>query len=219
MTFSTHITTPLIVSVTNGQIYNYIFSVQNDVIGLIDSTGNKMVSYTYNSWGKPLGMVDSTADGVGSKNPFRYRGYCWDEETGLYYVGSRYYDSEVGRFINTDTEEVLIATPTALTDKNLYAYCDNNPIIRKDLDGDFWETAFDVIPLGASIIEVSLNPGDPLAWAALVGDTVDLIPFVTGAGETIKAINITKKAVNSGYDVVDTAKSLKLSKTIKKTLI
>lgn len=56
-----------------------------------------------------------------------------------------------------------------------------------------------------------------MAWAALVGDTVDLVPFVTGAGETIKAINTIEKTVNSGGDVIDTAKSLKLSKTIKKS--
>ena len=83
-------------------MYYYIFNAQNDVIGLIDSAGKQVVTYTYNSWGKPLSLKDTSASGVGSKNPFRYRGYCWDDETGLYYVSSRYYDSEVGRFVNAD---------------------------------------------------------------------------------------------------------------------
>ena len=75
---------------------------------------------------------------MGAKNPFRYRSYYYDEETGFYYVGSRYYDSVVGRFISPDAIVVLLATPMALTDKNLFSYCDNNPIIRVDTDGYFW---------------------------------------------------------------------------------
>ena len=98
----------------------------------------QVVSYQYDSWGKPVGMTDATADGVGSKNPFRYREYCWDEETGLYYVNSRYYDPETCRFISADDISLVSASPMALTDKNLYAYCDNNPIARLDLDGMFW---------------------------------------------------------------------------------
>ena len=62
-----------------------------------------MVSYSYDSWGRPLGMTDSTEEQIGSKNPFRYREYFYDAETGLYYISSRYYDPEVGRWINADT--------------------------------------------------------------------------------------------------------------------
>ena len=57
---------------------------------------------------------------------------------GLYYLKSRYYDPETGRFISPDNVDVLLATPTALTDKNLYLYCDNNPVMRVDEDGEFW---------------------------------------------------------------------------------
>ncbi len=71
--------------------------------------------------------------------------HYYDAETGFYYVSSRYYDPEVGRFISSDTTDVLTATLNALTDKNLYAYCDNNPVVRVDRGGDFWETIFDVI--------------------------------------------------------------------------
>ena len=120
------------------ELYYYLHNCQNDIIGLVDSMGTQVVSYQYDSWGKPVTMTDATADGVGSKNPFRYREYCWDEETGLYYVNSRYYDPETCRFISADDISLVSASPMALTDKNLYAYCDNNPIARLDLDGMFW---------------------------------------------------------------------------------
>ncbi len=68
----------------------------------------------------------------------RYRGYYFDSETGFYYLQSRYYDAEVRRFISADVIDVVKATPMALTDKNLYAYCDNNPIVRADQGGEFW---------------------------------------------------------------------------------
>jgi RHS repeat-associated protein len=68
----------------------------------------------------------------------KYRGYYYDSETGFYYVSSRYYDPEIGRFISADNIDLVLASQTVLTDKNLYAYCDNNPVIRMDEDGYFW---------------------------------------------------------------------------------
>ena len=73
-----------------------------------------------------------------ANNPLRYRGYYYDADLGLYYLGSRYYDPAICRFINMDAIGVISATPMALTDKNLYAYCDNNPVMRVDCDGEFW---------------------------------------------------------------------------------
>ena len=132
------------------------------------------------------------------------RGYVFDEETGFYYVSSRYYDPEIGRFISPDTTDVLTATPMGLTDKNLYAYCDNNPVVRVDHGGQFWETVFDVISLGASIVEVCINPTDPWAWAGLAGDAIDLIPFVTGVGEVTRAV----KTIDKVTDTVQIAKAV-----------
>ena len=80
-----------------------------------------------------------------------------------YYLNSRYYAPEVGRFISADTTDILSASVIALTDKNLYAYCDNNPIVRKDSSGAIWETAFDVGSLALSVVEVAVNPTD--VWA------------------------------------------------------
>ena len=90
-----------------------------------------------------------TTSTLASLNPFRYRGYCYDEETGFYYVSSRYYDPGIGRFISADTTDVL-DVQSDLYDKNLYAYCDNNPVMRKDLNGQVWIT-IEIMAVGGAI--------------------------------------------------------------------
>ena len=98
-------------------------------------------------------------------NSYRYRGYYFDKDLNFYYLNARYYDQGTGRFINADEIGVVAATPAGLTDKNIFAYCDNNPAARVDDGGQAWETLFDVISLGASIAEVCINPTD--LWAAV----------------------------------------------------
>ena len=165
-----------------------------------------VVNYTYDSWGNVVSITGSMADTLGQDNPFRYRAYYFDSDTGLYYLNSRYYDAGVGRLINTDTYEIL-GKQDNLYDKNLFAYCDNNPISRVDVSGAVWETIFDIASLGLSVIEVAENPADPWAWAGLVGDAVDLIPFVTGVGELTRGVKVSKKLVNYSDNVVDAAKT------------
>ncbi len=114
--------------------------------------------------------------------------YINPAETGLYYLKSRYYDPEIGRFISADTLDILGVSKN-LYDKNLYAYCDNNPVIRKDTGGAFWDTALDVISLGASVAAVREDPDDVGAWIGLAADAACLaLPFVTGGGVLVKAI-------------------------------
>ena len=192
------------VVVYNGVPYAYVKSLQGDIVAILDENGNTVVSYGYDAWGAPLWCTGELAETLGKVQPFRYRGYVFDEETGFYYVSSRYYDPEIGRFISPDTTDVLTATPMGLTDKNLYAYCDNNPVVRVDHGGQFWETVFDVISLGASIVEVCINPSDPWAWAGLAGDAIDLIPFVTGVGEVTRAV----KTIDKVTDTVQIAKAV-----------
>ena len=69
-------------------------------------------------------------------NPFRYRGYYYDTETGLYYLKSRYYDPEVGRFITID--DISYIDPESINGLNLYSYCGNNPVMRVDTNGNAW---------------------------------------------------------------------------------
>ena len=120
-----------LVSVTiGGEICFYVRNAQNDVIALIDGEGNTVVEYTYDSWGKVLGITGSLADTVGVQNPFRYRGYYYDSETGMYYLKSRYYDPGIRRFLCADTQ-----VNDSILGTNLYAYCENEPIGMLDLDG------------------------------------------------------------------------------------
>ncbi len=188
----------------NGTDYYYRKNLQGDVIAIYTAVGVLVAEYQYDAWGKVLNIINHNGSNIGSINPFRYRSYYFDQETGLYYVSSRYYDPEVGRFISPDTTDILTATPMGLTDKNLFAYCDNNPVVRVDRGGQFWETVFDVISLGASIVEVCINPTDPWAWAGLAGDAIDLIPFVTGVGEVTRAV----KTIDKVADTVQIAKAV-----------
>ena len=73
------------------------------MIALIDSNGEKVVEYKYDAWGRILSKTGTMASTLGTLNPFRYRGYVYDEETGLYYLRSRYYNPEWARFLNADT--------------------------------------------------------------------------------------------------------------------
>ena len=118
---------------SNNKFYYYIYNVQGDVIALADaSTGKLAVTYTYDAWGKLMELKDTTANSVGTLNPFRYRGYYYDTETSLYYLQSRYYDPEVGRFINADGQ-----LNTDILGHNMFAYCDNNPVMRSDPAGNW----------------------------------------------------------------------------------
>ncbi len=114
--------------------YYYLRNGQGDVVGLIDGSGAAVVEYTYDSWGKLLSTTGTLATTLDKDSPFRYRGYYYDNETGLYYLQSRYYDPETGRFINADDVAFLGATGTLLS-CNLFAYCENNAVNRSDHSG------------------------------------------------------------------------------------
>ena len=113
------------VVVYNGTAYAYVKSLQGDLVAILDENGNTVVSYGYDAWGAPLWCTGELAETLGKVQPFRYRGYAFDEETGLYYLRSRYYNAVVGRFLNED----------ALLNGNLYSYCNNDAINYEDPTG------------------------------------------------------------------------------------
>ena len=119
----------------NGTPYYYLYNGQGDVIGLMDSGANLVAEYVYDSWGRPVSVTGSLAATVGQLNPFRYRGYEYDAETGLYYLLSRYYDPMTMRFVNADSQ---VSTGSDLTGTNLFVYCANNPVNRCDPNGTAW---------------------------------------------------------------------------------
>lgn len=118
----------------NGVEYWHIRNAQGDITGLFDENGTEVVKYTYDSWGKLVSTTGSLASTVGAKNPYRYRGYRYDTETGLYYLQSRYYNAEWGRFINIDSIGGKVGV---LLSHNVFAYSNNNPTNMVDPSGHF----------------------------------------------------------------------------------
>ena len=125
------------------KLYFYQTNLQGDITGIVDSNGKQVVTYTYDSWGKLLASTDNSGVDLAKKNPFRYRGYYYDVETGFYYLNDRYYDPKVRRFVNADSIDTL-SVKKDFHDKNLYGYCDNNPGVRVDVEGEIWVAAIAV---------------------------------------------------------------------------
>ena len=199
---------PFLLRLNGKTDYFYLYNGLGDVVGLVDSSNKVVVRYQYNSWGKVTSSEDTSGVSLATLNPFCYRKYVYDPETGLYCLGSRYYDPEVGRFVNADDTDVIFAKPQELYHKNLYVYCYNNPVVRRDIQGYFWETLFDIVSLGTSVVEVCVNPGDPWNWAGLIGDAIDIIPFVTGAGEAIRAVKTANKVADKTTAVIKIQKAV-----------
>ncbi len=121
---------PAMVNFNTG-FYSYVHNLQGDIVGIIDSDGELVVEYKYDAWGKPVSVRTLTTayETLAEMNPFRYRGYVYDEETGLYYLRSRYYDACKCRFINEDSFAQLRGF------NNIFSCVRNNPIRFSDPNG------------------------------------------------------------------------------------
>ena len=114
----------------NNNLYLYRKNLQGDILAVLNGqTGAVEASYTYDAWGRVISSTGTLAN----LNPFRYRGYYYDSETGFYYVSSRYYDPEIGRWINADN--VIAGVGGSVQGYNLFAYCFNNPVNMSDSSG------------------------------------------------------------------------------------
>ena len=113
----------------NGSMYTYVHNLQGDIVAILDTAGSIVVEYKYDAWGKPISTTGSKSTTLGKLNPFRYRSYVYDEETGLYYLKKRYFSSFLTRFVNFD---ILLDPSTGLLGHDLYLYCKNNPANNYD---------------------------------------------------------------------------------------
>ena len=154
--------------------YFYLYNGLGDITGLVDSSNQVVVRYQYNSWGKVTSTQDTSGVSLATLNPFCYRKYVYDPETGMYCLGSRYYDPEVGRFVNAYDPSVIFAKPQELGSKNLYAYCDNNPVAREDYVGEF--------PI-------------PCIVGAVVGAAVSGFSYVLTSGGEIDGVELAKSCL------------------------
>ena len=190
--------------------YFYLYNGLGDITGLVDSSNQVVVRYQYNSWGKVTSTQDTSGVSLATLNPFCYRKYVYDPETGLYCLGSRYYDPEVGRFVNADDPSVIFAKPQELGSKNLYAYCDNNPVAREDYVGEFPIPCIVGAVVGAVVSGFSyvLSSGGEIDGVELAKSC--LVGAVSGAlaplgGNFLKAaavINGVNTAINTEGDIV-----------------
>ena len=195
-----------------GKDYYFIRDNLRVITGLVDSEGKTVVNYSYNSWGKLLGITGSMAESLGKDNPYRYKGYYYDEETGMYYLKSRYYNPEICRFISADDVELTRVSPMALSDKNLYAYCDNNPIMRRDTSGELWGFILAGAAIGAAVGAVTQIADNAISGRDLgegvllsaVGGAITGAVGATGLGALGQAY--VSGAVSAATDVITQVK-------------
>ena len=172
--------------------YFYEKNILGEIIGIVDEEGKRVVEYRSSSYGEVENIHDNSKIEISAKDHLRYKGYIYDEETRLYYLKTRYYDPEIGRFISPDS--IDYQSPESINGLNLYAYCGNDPINMVDPTGHFWDTVLDILFIGWDIYNLITNEGykDWKNWAALLVDLAfAAIPFVTGGGgQVVKLANV-----------------------------
>ena len=177
----------------NGTVYTYIHNLQGDVVGLLDNSGTLVVEYKYDAWGKAIATTGSMAATLGKRNPFRYRGYIYDEETGLYYLRSRYYNPVVGRFVNEDG-----AIIPGLLSTNMFAYCSNNPLSMVDTSGCRGENIFQ---RAGNWLSGLLNKiGDEIKYQTKIQTEVNIRMAKSADEKLSKAENWVKKKASDVGD-------------------
>ena len=145
--------------------YGFEKNLQGDIVAVYDtSTGKQLIGYKYNAWGVcTTSYYNSGSTTTATKNPFKYRGYYYDSNLGLYYLQSRYYDQNTGRFINADS-----ALSHSMLGYNMFAYCENNPVNYYDPTGEDGEEAV-LLPLfGLPLLDGHIPIGDILAFAIIL---------------------------------------------------
>lgn len=186
----------------NGVEYIYERNIQGDVLRIYRKDSLSLVAeYHYDSYGNHE-VINHTDEKIGDVNPFRYRGYYFDVETGWYYLNARYYSSAMGRFISPDELSILDETKSQINGLNLYMYCGDNPVMNVDPSGNFFLTALLIgVIAGAAIgfttqvvndykddgqvFNGSVSIGDYFGGTlcgALLGGTIGAIVGIGGAG-------------------------------------
>ena len=153
-----------------------------DVIAIRDSSGNIVATYEYDAWGNvtvtdEYGNANTSSSFIGNINPFRFRGYYYDTETGFYYLQTRYYDPSICRFINADNYELVATLSSVPGELNMYSYCNNNPIMYTDETGEFL-----------------------ISTAVLIGAIIGAVIGATVGG--VIAYNIAEEQGASGWELV-----------------
>jgi len=181
--------------------YYYILNLQGDVVQIIDANGVMQAEYIYSPWGEVISAEGDLAE----INPLRYRGYYYDSETGFYYLQSRYYDPENHRFINADTYASTDSGDAIAC--NMFAYCQNNPVMLGDENGEVWSKLVCML-VGAAVGALTSalatlttgGSGRDVLKSAVVGAFAGGVIGFTGS---MKAGKYVGRAVGSAISAVD----------------
>ncbi len=167
--------------------FYYVYNLQGDVIAILDDTGEIAAEYTYDAWGNILSKVDLYTGpvNVADENPFRYRGYYYDNESGLYYCNSRYYDPSAARFVNADG---YVSTGQDIAGYNMFLYCGNNPVNRIDPTGTFWKEIRNSLKKAWNIATTWVNNtfGAGTTTVYVAKQETEIVPSVINKIVTIK---------------------------------
>ena len=156
---------------------------------MLDENGAVVVKYVYNAWGEhkvlnPDGTENTSASFIGNLNPFRWKSQYYDSDTELYYIDNRWYDPKRGRFISSASPECLLSNAATVFALNLYAYCNNNPVMNVD-------------PTGHAFLVFLI--------AALIGFTISYASSVVSQLATSGSVNWTTAAIDGVFGAVSGA--------------
>jgi len=168
----------------NSSKYFYVRDYLQNILGIVDQNGKLVVKYKYDAYGNSKGIEDTSGCSLGTRNPFRYKGYYYDDDTGMYYCKSRFYVPKWRRWLNSDSINYL--EPQNISCLNLFAYCNNNPVMYVDPTGDF---AISILALligagvgaligaGSSVISQGITNGwnNINGWQVLLDGTIGAI--------------------------------------------
>ncbi|MBR2930614.1 MAG: hypothetical protein IKC32_05230, partial [Clostridia bacterium] len=165
------------------------------------TSSTRLVSYTYDAWGRIQSNYCSNGGANTSAvyNPFRYRGYYYDDDLDLYYLATRYYDPEVRRFV---TQDSYVSTGQGILGHNRFAYCGNNPVMRTDFTGESWEEFWaDLGDFAVTAFAATYAAGNGLSHGCYVaittGDSTQ--GFVAGVSRTMHVNGLINNGVNALY--------------------
>lgn len=178
----------------NTEKYLYIRDNLQNIIAITSLSGEIVVKYTYDAWGKLLSTTGSLASTIGALNPFKYKGYYYDQESGMYYCKSRYYVPDWCRWLNADNFNYLEFDN--LNNCNAFAYCENDPVLGYDPNGTWSWTKF-----WKGVGRIATGVGAIVAGAMVIASGVALVPMLIVATITITAGVLT--TVNGTADIVE----------------
>lgn len=188
-------------------------NIQGDILAVFNKSGECLMEVTYDAWGNftdtvsNMSTVPSTEQLQALAMPFRYRGYVYDQETELYYLNSRYYDSKMCRFINADEVNYLGANDDLIA-FNLYAYCSNNPVMNSDPMGTWNLKKFfsgaNLIAIGVAAVAIAVTvatcgtAGPVMLAVAATTMVAGAATVVNGTAEVVESVTETEE--KQGYN-------------------